>query len=69
MFGFLVVRHIEDKAKALAHCIRRNRDSTNQKEVIMVLEDRDIMKLIKARLQYPNGINKLLFKKLDKILF
>jgi len=68
LFGLLVVRKIQDKAKCLGHCIRRNRDSDNQKKVIMVLEDTDIFELIEAKIKYPNEITEFLHKKLKKIL-
>jgi len=63
-----VVRKIQDKTKCLGHCIRRNRDSDNQKKVIMVLEDIDIFDLIEAKIKFPNEITKFLHKKLKKIL-
>lgn len=68
MFGFIVVRKIADKAKCLENCRRRNRDSTNQKKIIMVLEDSDIFDFIEAKVKYPKRINKLLYKKLDEII-
>jgi hypothetical protein len=68
LFGFLVVRKIQDKAKCLEHCRRRNRDYPSQKKVIMVLEDSDILELIEAKIKYPERINKLLHKKMEEIL-
>ncbi len=68
MFGFIVVRKIEDKAKCLENCRRRNRNSTDQKKIIMVLEDSDILELIEAKMKYPKRINKILYEKLDEII-
>jgi len=66
MFGFLVVREIEDKEKCLKHCKKR---LDKNKKYIIVLDDNDIFNLIEAKIYNPNEVNNILHKKLKELLF
>lgn len=65
MFGFLVVREIEDKEKCLKHCKKRLKNE----KFIIVLDDNDIFDLIEAKIYNPNEVNNILHKKLKELLF
>lgn len=66
MFGFLVVREIEDKEKCLKHCKKR---LVRNKKSIIVLDDNDILNLIEAKIYNPNEVNNILHTKLKELIF
>ena len=66
MFGFLVVREIEDKEKCLKRCKKRLEKNN---VYIIVLDDKDILNLIEEKIYNPNEVNNILHKKLKDLLF
>ncbi|MCA1576251.1 MAG: hypothetical protein LC794_02660 [Acidobacteria bacterium] len=63
--GLLVFRTIKDRSKALMH----QQTKWKKREMIIMLDDTDIMRMYKARYDgRPNDINGILFEKVREIL-
>jgi len=67
MFGIIICRNLFDKAKLLAKQ-RDYQSGTSEPKFIIILEDKDIKKMIDYKLSDDDKIDELLMEKLDDLI-